>query len=157
MEVLSIIGSIASIIGAIWALNEGRKAKGFCEQAQQIKNDLIEHRHIAELSKMQSEAIQTLKTVSQIGPTCTQTNIVGINTNNVAKKLQDFSLFLKEHKSTGNLDRKINKLCSSLKPVIELLAIEKDFEKIKENGKEAYYLIEAFLPELKNKVDTTKE
>ena len=76
MEILlSILGSLASIGGTIWAYVQARRSKTFAEQAKPVRDVLVERRKTIEVSKVNSETARIFRLVSKVGPTCTSTSV----------------------------------------------------------------------------------
>lgn len=156
---LSIVGSIASIGGAIWAYFEARRSRTFAEQAKAVRDELVERRKVIEVSKVHSETTRILRLVSNVGPTCTPTSLKTIKCNEIAKEVEEYTRLLNEQSThfTHMLDNQARKLCEDLKPDIEALAEAKDYESKKNAGKSIYYKIDDFMPLVKMVLDEKKE
>lgn len=157
--ILSIIGSIASIGSAIWAYLEAKSARKSASRAEKIKTELIKRREIIEVSSVHREVTRILQVVSKVGPSCTRTTLRGVKNDAIAKDVEEFSRFLNEHSRhfTDLFDNKAKSLCSSLQPLIEQLSEAEGFEPTKNVGKNIYYLINSFMPEVKKLADGRRE
>ena len=153
---MSIAGSVASIGGAIWAFLEARKSAESATKAENIRNELIDRRGMVEVSKVHTKTIEILRETSNFGPTCTPISIKGIKASDVAK---EYSRFLNEHSSYFDtlFENNAKNLCDSLKQHIENLSEAETFDEKKKAGKEIYYLINSFLPQVKQLSDGKKE
>lgn len=60
MDVLTVIGSIASIIGALWAWKQAVDASGSATKAEEIKSQIINQRKTSELSEIKPLLEQSL-------------------------------------------------------------------------------------------------
>ncbi|OIN06171.1 hypothetical protein BFS86_19360 [Shewanella algae] len=60
MDVLTVIGSIASIIGALWAWKQAVDASGSATKAEEIKSQIINQRKTSELSEIRPLLEQSL-------------------------------------------------------------------------------------------------
>ncbi|MEN8131690.1 MAG: hypothetical protein ABFS45_16180 [Pseudomonadota bacterium] len=156
---LSIAGSIASIAGAIWAFMQAKSAANSAKQAKRIRDELVQRREIVEVSRVHTEVTRILKVVSQVGPSCTNASTRGIKNENIAREGEEFSRFINEHSRHFSelFDNKAKSLCESLAPLIEGLSEAKDFEKTKRAGKQIYYLINSFMPDVKSLADERRE
>ena len=155
----STIGAIASIFGAFWALYQANKAKKSAKKAEQMRDELIQHRELVELSQVHSETTRILKIVSKVGPSCSQSQLRGINCSNIAKDVEEYSRFINEQSShfSEHFDNKAKDLCKNLAPDIEALSEAKSFEDKKKWGKSIYYKINNFMPTVKDLSDKKKE
>lgn len=156
---ISIAGSVASIGGAIWAYAEAKNSAQSATKAEKIRNELVGRREMIEVSKVHAETVGILRQISDIGPSCTQSSIRGVRVPELAKKVEEYSRFLNEHSGHFNtlFENNAKSLCSKLKPYIEKLSEAQSFEDKKDSGKEIYYLINAFLPQVKELSDGKKE
>jgi len=156
---ISIIGSVASIIGSLWAWYQAVEAKKSATKAEEVKEEIIERRKIVEVSQIHSETSRILKVVSKVGPSCNQALLRGVNCGSIAKEVEEYSRFINEHSShfTNFFENKAKELCEQLHPDIESLSEAKSFEEKKESGKKIYYKINSFMPFVKQLSDQKKE
>lgn len=156
---LSILGSLASIGGAIWAYFQARRSRTFAEQAKAIRDELVERRKVIEVSKVHAETTRILRLVSNVGPTCTPTSLKTVKCSEIAKEVEEYTRLLNEQGThfTYMLDNQARKLCEDLKPDIEALAEANDFDSKKSAGKSIYYKIDDFMPLVKAVMDEKKE
>ena len=156
---ISIIGSIASVGGAIWSVYQARKASRHASRAEAVKNELIQHRTIVEVSHIHVETTRILKLVSQVGPTCTKKSLRGLDVAGISKSIEEYSRFLNEHRGhfTKSFENAAIELCHELDALIEKLAEAEGFEPQKEAGKTIYYLINSFMPTVKQLADEKRE
>lgn len=158
-SLLSILGSVASIGGAIWALYHAKRSYKYATEAQDVRDELVNRRKMVEISQVHSETNRILRVVSRVGPTCTAISVKGINCASIAQEVEEYSRFLNEQRShfTDFFDNKARDLCASLKSDIESLSEAIDFDTIKSAGKSIYYKINDFLPLVKRLTDEKKE
>lgn len=81
MDWLSIVGSIASIGGAIWAWREAVKSSNFASKAEQIKTQMINQRKTSELSELKPLVSEALECVKRYSTTMTS-SLIGADTSN---------------------------------------------------------------------------
>lgn len=156
---LSIFGSLASIGAAIWAYIEAKNAARHASKAEEVRDELIQRRTIVEVSQVHAESSRILKLISQVGPTCTKTSVRGLNVSDIARSVEEYSRFLNEHSAHFNqcFQNAAQALCTELTGSIEALAEATTFEEKKESGKKIYYLINSFLPQVKQLADDKRE
>lgn len=68
---LSVVGSIASIFGAIWALLEAKKAAASADSAERVRQEMTNRRTLAEVAQIHAEIKRVLTLVARVGPTST--------------------------------------------------------------------------------------
>lgn len=156
---ISVVGSIASIGGAVWAFIEAGKAANSATKAESVKDEIIERRKLVEVSQVYSETSRILKVASKVGPSCNSSLLRGVNCGSIAKDIEEYSSFINEHSSyfTDFFENKARELCEQLHPNIDALSEAKTFEDKKSAGKNIYYKINAFMPFIKQLSDEKKE
>lgn len=81
MDWLSIVGSIASIIGAIWAWREAIRSSNSASKAEQIKIQMINQRKTSELSELKTLVSEALESIKRYSTTMTS-SLIGADTTN---------------------------------------------------------------------------
>lgn len=158
-DLLSILGSVASIGAAIWAFIEAGNAAESASQAAVVRNEMIGRRRLVEVSKVHAQTDRVLSVVSKIGPSCNVRKLKGVDFHGIAKEVEEYARYLNEQSSNFS-DLFINKacsLCDELKGDIEALSEASDPETIKEIGKRIYYKINSFMPFVKELADERQE
>lgn len=156
---LSIIGAIASIGGALWALYAANEASKAASKAELARDEIIERRKIVEVSQVYTETKRILKIVSTVGPSCNQSLLRGIDCADIAKQVEEYSRFINEQSSHFSyiFENKAKELCADLNGDIEALSEAKIFDDKKKAGKSIYYKINNFMPTVKALADNKKE
>lgn len=152
---LSIVGSIASIFGAIWALKEAKDAARSADLAERARRDMVDRRHLAEVAQVHAEIHRILNLVARVGPTSTVQRMKGVNCADIAREVEAFVAMLLErgsHFSDLYGDRAAE-LRNDLRTDIEGLAEAKTFDDKKRFGRSIYYKIENFTPVVKELSD----
>jgi len=134
-SVISIVGSIASVGGAIWAFIEAKKSANAATKSQQLRDELIHRRIMVEISQVHSETNRVLSVVSKVGPSCNAKLLKGVNCADVAKEVEVYARFIFEQSEhfTDIFENKAKELCEDLKDDIEALSEAVSFE-----GKKQY-------------------
>nr|WP_319401861.1 hypothetical protein [uncultured Carboxylicivirga sp.] len=156
MDAFTIITGLASIIGAIIAISEARKAKNSAEIATSAKNEILDIKNTEEISKVYSETKNIIKELRKVGPTATATKIKGVDNNEIASRVLEYSSLLNEHKSIFNQQNEVDSLCNKLKTPVQKLANAKDADEIINQGKKIYNLINNHLSQIKKELDDLK-
>ena len=145
---LSIVGSIASIFGAIWALKEAK-------DAARARRDMVDRRHLAEVAQVHAEIKRILNLVARVGPTSTVQLMKGVNCADIAREVEAFVAMLLERRShfSDLYGDRATELRNDLRTDIEGLAEAKTFDDKKRFGKSIYYKIENFTPVVKELSD----
>lgn len=156
---ISVIGSIASIGGAIWAFFEAKKSTDAATKSELLHSELIHRREMIEVSIVHEETKRILGVVSKVGPSCNAQLIKGVNCADIAKEVEVYARFILEQSEhfTDFFDNKARELCDDLTDDIEALSEATNFEQIKNCGKKIYYKIQNFMPAVKQLSDEKKE
>lgn len=156
---ISVIGSIASIGGAIWAFFEARKSSRAATKAEKVRDEIVSRRKLIEVSQVHAETARILKIVSTVGPACNPSLLRGVNCGSIAKDVEEYSRYINEHSSHFNdfFENKAKELCQDLHSDIEALSEARSFEDKKAAGKSIYYKIDSFMPFVKELSDERKE
>lgn len=156
---LSILGSLASIIGAIWSLREAKNAAHSAEAAKHFHQQIVERRNLAEVAQIHTETMRIRSLVARVGPTSTAQLLKGVNCADIAREVEAFVATLLERRShfSDLYGDRATELRDDLRMDIEGLAEAKSFEDKKRFGKSIYYKIENFTPIVKELTDIKKE
>lgn len=87
MDLLSIIGSIASIGGAFWAWYEAKKSSNSASKAEEIKTQLINQRKTAELSEIKPLLASAIESIKHYN-TKTVTTLAGLGEQSISKEAE---------------------------------------------------------------------
>ena len=156
---LSIVGSLASVISALWAWHEAIKASKAASKAESLRDEIVHRRKIVEVSQVHIETQRILRVIAKIGPSSTTTQLRGINSANIAADVDEFLRFLNEQSSNFSepLKNRARELCDTVSADIEKLAEAKTPEDKKDAGKAIYFKINAFMPIVKDLADEKRE
>ena len=158
-SLLSVAGSITSIVAAIWSFNEAKKSANSATKAENVKNELIDRRRLVEVSKVLAQTERILGVVSKIGPSCHPKRIASIDCSLIAKEVEEYSRFLNSQQDHffNDFDNKANLLCQDLIKDIEELSEAVGGECKKIIGSRIYYKINEFMPFVKKLTDGRQE
>lgn len=153
--IISVLGSIASILGAYWAFRESKKAINAAKAVNRARQEIMDRREIAELAQLHNEIKRILRLVAKVGPTSTSQYMKGLNCAEIAREVEVFIALILERRShySGSFADRATELRNNLKEDIEGLAEARSFEDKKRFGKNIYYKIENFIPVVKELSD----
>ncbi len=157
--VLSILSSIASILGAVWAFYEARKAARSASASEQARDELIDRRKLAELAQVHAETKRVLNLVAKVGSTATPQLVRGVNCADIAREVESYAsmlLELRSHFSDLYADR-ATELRDDLRLDISGLAEARTFEDKKRFGQSIYFKVENFTPVVKQLSEAKRE
>lgn len=154
-EFLTILGTLASLVGMAISIYQAKKAKSAADEATLIKTQLIKHRETSELSQVQALCRKAQNAMAKYGPGSGLNSLKGIKHQNDSQEVQEFMFFIKEHREYFDDENK-NKADliydSILNPLAEF-STAKDTHKIKELGNDILLKINEFTPIIKKMVD----
>lgn len=157
-EIINWIGSVCSILGAIYAARQANIAKNAANLAQSIKHQLINHRKTSELSELQALMNAAQKAFTKYGSSNPK-GLAGISHNSDAEvvldfihKLKSFRDYFSDH-STNAADETYNEIN------LELIEFRKAIsgKKISEHGSNILNSVVGFSPNLKRELTDQKE
>lgn len=156
---LSIAGSVASIGAAIWAFVQARKATAAATKAALMRDEIVNRRHLIEVSQIYADTKRILAVTREVGPAANVKLLRGFDASKVARQVEEYAQQLLEqsshyHDHFGNAAKD---LCDQLRPQIESLADATTPEQIKSAGKSICHSIEAFVPLAKALADGQRE
>jgi len=156
---LTVIGTIASLIGAIIAYRQAAEAKKSANEAESIKNQIISHRTTSELSQLQTRCRKAQNAMAKYGPAASSSSLQGVDKENDAKEVQEFILLVKEHRGYfGPMSRnQADILCDKTNRLLNDFSEEMDYLKQKELGTKILLHINEFAAVIKKLVDLEAE
>ena len=157
--VLSIVGSIISILSGIWAFIQAKKATRSADAAKRVLQEVVDRRKLTEIVQIHTEIKRVLNVVARVGPTSTPQLMKGVNCADIAREVETFVAMLQEQRShfSDLYSDRATELRNDLKLDIEGLSEAKIFEDKKRFGKSIYYKIESFTSVVKQLSDAKKE
>lgn len=156
---LSVLGSVASIGAALWAFIEARRARRSAEKAETVRNELIDRRHLVEVSQLLPETRRILQSVSRVGPASTEKKLRGIDCAEIASEVDEYSRLIGELEAhfVADFQNSARELRAELRGDISALADAKTFERKKSAGMLIHEKIDNFLPLVKDLLDERRE
>jgi len=105
---ISVIGSIASIFGAFYAINAEKKARKSAELAEDAKNKVLAKKKTTDLVEILYESKRIQKVFVKYSTAQTQTILKGSDFNEDAKFLREFISKINENRTLINDNSEIN-------------------------------------------------
>ena len=155
----TIVGTAASLIGAVIAIWQASKAKSAASKAERVKEQIIDHRQISELSNIQSSCRKAQKAMAKYGPASSTISLSGINSERDAKEVQEFLLLVTEnreyfkHELKPELWNEADALCRKIHPIINEFVDESESKAIKNRGTKILLELNQFSSIIKNLID----
>lgn len=156
---LSVLGSIASIGAAFWAFVEARRARSSAMQAERVRSEMIDRRHLVEVSQLLPETRRILQSVSRVGPASTDKKLKGVDCSEIAREVDEYSRLIGEMEAhfVVHFQNKARELRGELRPLISALADASSFDQKKAAGMLIHEKIDGFLPLVKELLDDRRE
>jgi hypothetical protein len=156
---LTIIGTLASIVGAWISWNQASKAKDAAQEAKRIRTQLVDKRKTSELSKIQVSCKKALDSMFKYGPASTPTSLAGNSTEKDSFDVQEFILLIKEHATHfGNkTPNEADEFCKVLTPLLESFANSSAIEDQMKYGKQLVANLSSISATIKKRLDNKCE
>lgn len=99
MTVFTIIGTVATIAGAVISYWQARVSQTAAKDARKIRAELIDHRKASELAQIQTVCRKAQKSMEKYGPSSTPSSLAGVSPEKDAQDVQEFILLLMENRA----------------------------------------------------------
>ena len=159
MVALTIIGTIASIVGAWISISYALKAKDAAEESKRIKSQLVSQRKTSELSKLEVSCKQALNSMMKYGPASTPASLAGINTQKDSFDVQNFIVLLREHRLYFG-DTRFNKadvFCRDITALLDDFAQSSTSDDQRKYGKQLFTCLSSISAAIKRLLDRMRE
>lgn len=156
----TIVGAVASLLGAGIAIWQASKAKSAANEAKSVKEQILDHRQISELSKIQSSCRKAQNAMAKYGPASSLNSLSGLDPEHDAKEVQDFLLLITEnrdyfkHNIKPNLWNEADSLSDKIHPILIEFVDETEGKKLKASGTKILLELNQFSSTIKKLVDT---
>lgn len=159
LGVSGIIGTIASIGGAIISYLQAKKAANSATEARLLKTQIKDQKNMLEVVQVYERTDRIMEDISVIGPSSNLKSIRGLDCSPIAKQLENYLRILEVNTShyKDNNGNRADELCRFLKEAIPKLSDSKTDEDKLSNGRVIYQKIQSFRPKAKEISDLNKE
>jgi hypothetical protein len=153
---LTIVGTLASLLGAGIAIWQSVKAKASANEAERIKNQIFGYRATSELSQLQAGCKKAQNSMSKYGPGSPSSSLKGVEPENDARDVQEFLLLVKEYREYFKERRRnqADSLCDAINPLLKDFSDETNPQKQKDLGTQILFLVSDFTSVIKKLVDS---
>ncbi len=116
MDIIGIVGGIASIIGAAIAIWQAIEAKNAASEAKKTEKNITHHRLTSDVSKLKEKAESLLSQIKIYAPGGNQAKYQYADHDNNSELIQEFTLKVSEFIScfSGKQKTEIQALCSDI-------------------------------------------
>lgn len=159
LSVLTIVGSIASLVGAWISVQQARKSKTAAEEAKKVRAQLVDHRKTSDLAQMQIQCRKAQKSMEKYGPGSVPSSLKGVDPAHDAREVQDFILYISEHRAYfGNKSpNKADEFCQVVTPLLDSFAQASTPDELRKNGKQIVIHLANMAAIIKRHLDARKE
>jgi len=159
MSILTVIGTVASIIGAWVSVKYASKASDAAKEAKRIKSQLIDQRKASELTKLQVSCKRALGSMVKYGPASSPTSLAGISTEKDSFDVQEFILLIKEHRTlfSNKTPNEADEFCTVLTPLLDDFANSSTTKDQLKFGKQIVMDLSSISAAIKKRLDSRRE
>ncbi|MBN2604154.1 MAG: hypothetical protein JXA91_08490 [Candidatus Thermoplasmatota archaeon] len=157
---LTIIGTVASLIGAIISVKQADNAKQSATEANKIKKQLINTRKTSELAQIQADCKRAQKAMEKYGPGSIPSSLAGTNPEHDAMEVQSFLSSLKEHRSYFDAGARKNiadDFYDTVMPILSQFSQSNDPKKLKKYGTQIKTNLDTISSNIKCNLDERRE
>jgi hypothetical protein len=156
---LTLLGSLASIIGAYIAIKQAIYARFHANKAREVREELLQHRDISEIAHIQAVCSKAKQSMSKYGPGAVTSRLHGISPESDAANVQECIELLSEHRSLfGPRNPNVSDIFrSDVVPLLEEFTRNPSAVSLKETGTPIYLKIVSLMHEIKNLLDKRRD
>lgn len=153
---ITVIGTIASLIGAGISIKQSNDAADSANSAKKIRNQLVNLRRTSEMSELKALSDRAIKDFAKYGPSSTNLRMHGANIQSDALCVQEFLTKVKEHaaefeKGEGEI------FTEKTTKMLEMFVDPNERDNLKRNGTNIYWELAGFSAKIKQLLDFRKE
>ena len=154
-SILSWIGAIASIFGALFALWQSYNARKSASEAKHIYNSFIEKREIGELKELQIFHRKAISAIANYGPASIPSKLTGINHESDANIIQEYIIQVREYIKYFSKDKKNTAItyCDNITPILDKFAKSNSNDELRKYGTMLFNYISKFSHIIKDEID----
>ena len=158
MTLFTIIGTVATIVGAVISFWQARVSQSAAKDARKIRAELIDHRKSSELAQIQAICRKAQKSMEKYGPGSTLSSLVGISLEKDAQDVQEFVLLLMENRAHfGYINPNVaDEFCEKVSQLLDRFAQSQGTD-VRKFGSQILLSIGNMASVIKKLVDTKRE
>ena len=136
MTIFSVIGTFASLGGAVVAIWQAAQSRSAADEADRIRSQLVGHRETSELTQVQGLCKKALKSMEKYGPGSVPSSLAGVSQGSDAVNLQEFVFCLKEQREHFGLGQsnEADQFYDVIMPVLDAFAQATTPNELRKNG-----------------------
>jgi hypothetical protein len=159
MSVLTWVGTVASIGGAVISIWQASQSRTAADEAIRIREQLVGHREASELAQVQAICKKAQKSMEKYGPGSVPSSLIGISPKTDAADLQEFILYLKEQRAHFGAGRpnEADQFCEILTPLLDKFAQADSPDFLREYGKQIVIHLSTIAAAIKRQLDGKRE
>ena len=159
MDVMTLIGTIASIGGAAVSIWQASVSRSAADEAIRVRAQLIDHREASELTHVQTLCKKAQKSMEKYGPGSVPSSLAGVSSANDAADVQEFVVGLKEqraHFGSGK-PNEADQFCDVLTPILDRFAQAVSPQDMREHGKNIVIHLSSMSASIKRQLDGKRD
>lgn len=158
MDILTffyIVGTIASIGGAIISIQQARNSTNAAKKAKEMRDQFLAFQKSSDLAELQASFRKALKSMEKFGPSTNRASLKGISAFKEAQDVQEFMALLKQDRDFfANGDQNnADSSCEKLSTALMVFAQSQSEDGLLKNGTDLYLILLDISPTIKTLVD----
>ena len=153
---LTIMGTVASIWGAIVSNQQAKDAKQSALEATRAKSQIVNQRRTSDLAELKVHCERAQKAMEKYGPGASPSSLHGVNPDSDASEVRN--LLLEANKMKASFQRGETEIfVSKMTPLLEHFVSDKVKSQLQPNGKAVLMEVSNFLSVVKANHDAKRE
>ncbi len=154
--VITVVGTVASIWGAIISRSQARAAKASASEASRVRDQLINQRGTSDLAGLKVHCERAIKCMEKYGPGSSASILSGVNPETDASDVR--TLILEANQLQGSFHKgEVQIFVNKVGPLLDKLVSPKEIRNIQSNGKAVLLVVSDFLAVVKAALDVKRE
>lgn len=157
--IVGVVGSFASIIGAVLSIKAESNAKTHAETAESIKNEILARQKTTELAEILYESKKIQKSFVKYSTAQTQSALSGVSFEKDAQELRDFISKINENRALleKTAEIKAAEVYKSLNSLLDEYCSNNTIQNKREKGKLIVRNIDEIIFKLRKSIDNRNE
>jgi hypothetical protein len=153
---ITILGTVASIWGAIISIQQAIASKRSAGEAERARLQTVNQRRTSDLAELKVHCERAQKSMEKYGPGASSIGLSGINPENDAADVR--TLLLEANKNRGGFYRgEVDIFTAKISPLLDTFVLPKERTRIQPNGKAVLMEVSNFLAVVKAGHDAKRE
>lgn len=153
---ITVVGTVASIWGALVSLKQAGAARDSATEAQRVRAQLINQRRTSDLAALKVHCERAVRTMEKYGPAAASSSLKGVNPQGDAADVQRLILeacALREAFGQGQADTFVSRMT----PLLQLFVTSVGRAQLKSNGQAVLMETSNFLAVVRSTFDEKRE